>query len=49
LAAKRRAVRISGGFAGRMASSAPTARQWANRGQCRAACCAVEPAIGRYR
>jgi len=49
LAAKRRAVRISGGFAGRMALSAPTARQRANRGPCRAACCAVEPAIGRYR
>ncbi len=49
LAAKRRAVSISGGFAGRMALSAPTARPWASRGECRAACCAVEPAIGRYR
>ena len=49
LAARRRAGSISGGFAGRIALSAPTARQWASRGKCRAACCAVEPAIGRYR
>src|ERR1039458_8568128 len=49
LAARRRAGNISGGFAGRMALSAPTARQWASRGKCREACCAVEPAIGRYR
>jgi predicted transcriptional regulator len=49
LAVKRRAVNISAGFAGRMALSAPTARRRANRGKCRAACCAVAPAIGRYR
>jgi hypothetical protein len=49
LAAKRRVVSISGGFAGRMALSVTTARQWANRGKCRAACCVVERAIGRYR
>src|ERR1039457_3004429 len=49
LAARRRAGDISGGFAGRMALSAPTARQWASRGKCREACCPVEPAIGRYR
>jgi len=49
LAAKPRAVSISGGFAGRMALSAPTARQWGTHGKCRAACCAVEPAIGRCR
>src|SRR5450759_2172771 len=49
LAARRRAGNIYVGFAGRMALSAPTVRQWESRGKCRAACCAVEPAIGRYR
>lgn len=49
LAARWRVVSISVGFAGRMALSVPTARQWANRGKCRAAYCAVARAIGKYR
>ena len=49
LAARRSAGTISGGCAGRMVLSVPTAGRSESRGRCRAAFCAAEPVIGRYR